>query len=244
MAGVLFTLPSCSLSNVDNGGSYSDIPLISSVTCDYDNSLLSISYSTYGYVSGYSIVKDGILTDTVKVEYSSSFIRLTRTTGGATKVMDFYYDSNNNEALTMQIGSNTIMRFNYNSSSYLSEEILNSTGNPLVEYEYNSGAISNVTQYNSSHEQISSDDLYDYDVTLSYKTAGLACLNILYNTYNNYQPVLTFLGIGGYIPGSFSGIEGRYSNFTYNIDGYLTGLTMTVDDDPYSVTFTYKKIGS
>ncbi|MPM73745.1 hypothetical protein SDC9_120727 [bioreactor metagenome] len=154
------------------------------------------------------------------------------------EVYDVYYD-NLGKATLLKDGFTTIRQFDYNSSNLLKQEILYSTSNPLVEYTYNNNTISQIVQYNASGEELSQEDLEDYEIKLSYKTVGLLYMDLMYNPYGNYRPLLSLIGIAGTLPTNFAGESGKFSNFQYDVDGYLTDLIMTVDGVPYDISFTY-----
>jgi len=235
----IFSVSSCKFFD-DGDDNYEYGKAMVKIESEYNNMELLVTYSTAGLITGYTIKQGGAVNETYAVDYYTSFVRLTAMAGVNTgDVRDVYYDSQG-RATTLQNGFTVLREFVYNSSYFLKQEVLYSTSDPLVEYSYNSGTISGVIQYDAYGEELSNEQYEDYEIGLDYNTVGLVFLDILHNTYGNYRPLLAVIGIAGYLPTNFSGIEGRYSGFQYDVDGYITNLVMTIDGTPYDVKFTYE----
>ncbi|MEA5005459.1 MAG: hypothetical protein VB022_03505 [Rikenellaceae bacterium] len=235
---VTSSLSSCGFfDDVDDGYDYGKA--LVKVQSEYNNLELQIAYSPYGLITTYSIIQNGVVKETYSIDYFEAYVRISALAGENTdEVYDVYYD-NLGKATLLKDGFTTIRQFDYNSSNLLKQEILYSTSNPLVEYTYNNNTISQIVQYNASGEELSQEDLEDYEIKLSYKTVGLLYMDLMYNPYGNYRPLLSLIGIAGTLPTNFAGESGKFSNFQYDVDGYLTDLIMTVDGVPYDISFTY-----
>ncbi|MCK9627209.1 MAG: hypothetical protein M0R37_01290 [Bacteroidales bacterium] len=235
---VTSSLSSCSFfDDADNGYEYGKALI--NIKSTYNNLELQIAYSPYGLINAYSIKQNGVVRETYSVEYNESYVRITALAGENTgEVRDIYYD-NLGKATFLKDGFTTLRQFDYNQSNFLKNEILYSTSNPLVEYTYSNNTISQIVQYNASGEELLQEDLEDYEIKLSYKTVGMLFIDLMYNPYGNYRPLLSLIGIAGTLPTNFAGEIDKFSNFQYNVDGYITDLKMTVNGIPYDVSFTY-----
>ncbi len=235
---VTTALSSCSFfDDADNGYEYGKAVI--NIKSQYNNLELQIAYSPFGLINTYSIKQNGVVRETYSIEYNESYVRITALAGENTgEVRDIYYD-NLGKAIFLKDGFTTLRQFEYNPSNFLKQETLYSTSNPLVEYTYSNNTISQIVQYNASGEELLQEDLEDYEIKLSYKTAGLLFINLMYNPYGNYRPLLSLIGIAGTLPTNFSGEIDKFSNFQYDVDGYITDMTMTVNGTPYDVSFTY-----
>ncbi|NCB19766.1 MAG: hypothetical protein EOM61_09130 [Bacteroidia bacterium] len=235
---VTSSLSSCGIFDEgDNGNTYGKALI--KVKSEYNNLELQVAYSPYGLITTYSIKQNGVVRETYSIDYFQSYVRITALAGeNVGEVCDIYYDGLG-KAIYMKVGFTTIRQFEYNPSNFLKQEILYNTSTPLVEYSYNNNTLSKIIQYNSSGEELLQEDLEDYEVKLTYKTVGLVYTELMYNTYGNFRPIMSLIGIAGTLPTNFSGEIGKFSNFQYDVAGYITDLVMTVDGVPYDVSFTY-----
>lgn len=235
---VTATLSSCGFFD-DGDDGYDYGKALVKISSKYNNLELQVAYSPYGLITTYSIKQSGVVRETYSIDYFQSYVRITALAGENTgEVRDIYYD-NLGKAVILKEGFNPIRQFEYNPSNFLKQEVLYSTSNPLTEYTYNNNTLSQIVQYDSNGDKLLEEDMEDYEIKLTYKTVGLLYMDLMYNPYGNYRPILSLIGIAGTLPTNFAGETGKFSDFQYDVDGYITDLVMNVDGQAYDVSFTY-----
>lgn len=231
-------LSSCSMFDEGDGG-YEYGRAVVKITSQYNNLELQAAYSQYGLISAFLIKQNGVIRDSYSIEYLQSYVRITALAGeNVGEIREIYYD-NLGKAVALKEGFTTIRQFEYNTSNFLMQEVNYSTSNPLVEYSYNNNTLSKIVQYDLNGSELYQEDMEDHHINLTYKTVGLIYLDLMYNPYNNYRPILSLIGIAGTLPTNFAAEEGRFSGFQFDAEGYITDLVMNVEGNSYSIHFTY-----
>lgn len=231
-------ISSCGMFDEGDGG-YEYGRAVVKITSQYNNLELQAAYSQYGLISAFLIKQNGVIRDSYSIEYLQSYVRITALAGeNVGEIREIYYD-NLGKAVALKEGFTTIRQFEYNTSNFLMQEVNYSTSNPLVEYSYNNNTLSKTVQYDSNGSELYQEDMEDHHINLTYKTVGLIYLDLMYNPYNNYRPILSLIGIAGTLPTNFAAEEGRFSGFQFDAEGYITDLVMNVEGNSYSIHFTY-----
>ena len=231
-------ISSCGMFDEGDGG-YEYGRAVVKITSQYNNLELQAAYSQYGLISAFLIKQNGVIRDSYSIEYLQSYVRITALAGeNVGEIREIYYD-NLGKAVALKEGFTTIRQFEYNTSNFLMQEVNYSTSNPLVEYSYNNNTLSKIVQYDLNGSELYQEDMEDHHINLTYKTVGLIYLDLMYNTYNNYRPILSLIGIAGTLPTNFAAEEGRFSGFQFDAEGYITDLVMNVEGNSYSIHFTY-----
>lgn len=231
-------ISSCGMFDEGDGG-YEYGRAVVKITSQYNNLELQAAYSQYGLISAFLIKQNGVIRDSYSIEYLQSYVRITALAGeNVGEIREIYYD-NLGKAVALKEGFTTIRQFEYNTSNFLMQEVNYSTSNPLVEYSYNNNTLSKIVQYDSNGSELYQEDMEDHHINLTYKTVGLIYLDLMYNPYNNYRPILSLIGIAGTLPTNFAAEEGRFSGFQFDAEGYITDLVMNVEGNSYSIHFTY-----
>jgi len=235
---VTSSLSSCSFFD-DGDDGYDSGRAVVKVTSEYNNLELQVAYSQYGLISAYLIKQNGVIRESYSIEYLQSYVRISALAGDHVgEIREIYYD-NLGKAVMLKEGFTTIRQFEYNVSNFLKQEVNYSTSNPLVDYTYSNNTLSKIVQYDANGYELLQEDMEDHDISLTFKTVGLIYLDIMYNPYGNYRPIMSLIGIAGTLPTNFAGELGRYSGFQFNAEGYITELVMNVDGHSYNVRFTY-----
>lgn len=236
---VTSSLSSCSFFDEGGDDGYEFGRAVVKITSEYNNLELQAAYSQYGLISAYTIKQNGAVRETYSIEYFQSYVRISALAGDHVgEIYDIYYD-NLGKAVVLKEGFTTIRQFEYDSSNFLKQEVSYSTSYPLVEYSYNNNTLSKIVQYDSNGSELYQEDMEDHHINLTYNTVGLIYLDIMYNTYNNYRPILSLIGIAGTLPTNFAAEIGKFSGFQFDAEGYITELVMNVDRNSYNVRFTY-----
>ncbi len=231
-------ISSCGMFDEGDGG-YEYGRAVVKITSQYNNLELQAAYSQYGLISAFLIKQNGVIRDSYSIEYLQSYVRITALAGeNVGEIREIYYD-NLGKAVALKEGFTTIRQFEYNTSNFLMQEVNYSTSNPLVEYSYNNNTLSKIVQYDLNGSELYQEDMEDHHINLTYKTVGLIYLDLMYNPYNNYRPILSLIGIAGTLPTNFAAEEGRFSGFQFDAEGYITDLVMNVEGNSYSIHFTY-----
>jgi hypothetical protein len=231
-------ISSCGMFDEGDGG-YEYGRAVVKITSQYNNLELQAAYSQYGLISAFLIKQNGVIRDSYSIEYLQSYVRITALAGeNVGEIREIYYD-NLGKAVALKEGFTTIRQFEYNTSNFLMQEVNYSTSNPLVEYSYNNNTLLKTVQYDSNGSELYQEDMEDHHINLTYKTVGLIYLDLMYNPYNNYRPILSLIGIAGTLPTNFAAEEGRFSGFQFDAEGYITDLVMNVEGNSYSIHFTY-----
>ncbi|MDD3034350.1 MAG: hypothetical protein PHT25_07105 [Bacteroidales bacterium] len=231
-------LSSCGMFDEGDGG-YEYGKAVVKITSQYNNLELQAAYSQYGLISAFLIKENGVVRDSYTIEYFQAYVRVSALAGDHVgEIREIYYD-NLGKAVMLKEGFTTIRQFEYNMSNFLQQEVNYSTSSPLVEYSYDSNTLSRIVQYDSNGDELLQQDMEDHDIQLTYKTVGLIYLDLMYNPYGNYRPLLSLIGIAGTLPTKFAGEIGKFSGFQFDAEGYITELIMNVDGHSYNVRFTY-----